>query len=90
MLESVIAFVISVLAAWIYRDFRLEGEPSTFKRIIAFCLGFPWSVLVLATVEPEPDRVAGGDDGADLLEEIRRERESLDEPPPSAPPPGDR
>lgn len=82
MIEAIMGLVVSVLAALIYRDFRLEGERSTLKRIVAFGLGFPWSVIVLATVaEPRPDRDAGADEETDLLEEVRRERRALDADP---------
>lgn len=79
MVEGVLGLVVSVLAAFLYRDFRREGEPSTFKRIVAFGVGFPWSVIVLATVEPRPDRLTAPDGDTDLLEEIRRERRVLEE-----------
>lgn len=74
MIEGAIGLVISVVAALIYRDFRLAGEPSTFKRIVAFAVGFPWSVIVLATVEFGAERLDAPDDGTELLEEIRRGR----------------
>ncbi len=75
ILEAVIGFIVWSVANVVYLD-MVRGGTRGFRRLVAFWMGTPTTILTLLFVRRE-NRVAfepPPDDDQQLLEEIRRDR----------------
>jgi hypothetical protein len=74
-IELAVTFFTWLIANWAYFEFRRTGDRG-FKRLVAFCLGWPASfVTMLMVAEGSLPRVRDDDEGiAELVEEIKADR----------------
>lgn len=80
MIRGVLALVVQVLAVLVYSDERRRDRRS-WKRILTFWMGFPWTLVSLAVVEPDPAaELEESEELGELLREIRRDREERGAP----------
>ncbi|HZD03918.1 MAG TPA: hypothetical protein VE173_03345 [Longimicrobiales bacterium] len=73
--EMGVSTVLWLIANWVYLDLRRAGTRG-FKRLLAFFLGFPTTVLLCVFVEEgsEPRIRDDGGDVDELVREIREDR----------------